>query len=61
MGKLLEFADMPAVYLCHDRNGFQVEPRQTLQQAEVAKLGELEHPPVQHGRGQLFGDRGPTP
>lgn len=41
-------------------NGFfQVESRQTVQQAEVEELGEPERPPVQHGCGQLLGDGWP--
>lgn len=39
--------------------GYQVKPRQTVQQTAVEELGKPEHPPVQHGRGELLGDGGP--
>lgn len=40
-------------------DGFQVEPWQTVQQTEIEEFGKPEYPPVQHGRGELFGDSGP--
>lgn len=37
----------------------QAKYRQTVQQTEIEELGKPEHPPVQHGRGQLFGNGRP--
>lgn len=42
-----------------NNGGFQTEPGPAVQQAAVKELGQPKRTPVQHGRGQLFGDGGP--